>query len=225
MQKQVQHFFEWANNAYDKIFYVMGNHEFYDGELNRGVQVLRDTFHAMELRNIQVLENDIIELDDVFLFGSTLWTSCSKGNPIVMSAIQSSMADYKKIGFINEQGERIRITPEFTMDVHQESMRALKDFLQQPTTKKRVVITHHAPHIESIEPCYRRYLSTDAFYEELFDLIIDSDVSTWIHGHTHYVSDYSIGNTRVLANPRGYYGSENTSIFRVKTFDPAVQIA
>jgi Icc-related predicted phosphoesterase len=40
----------------------------------------------------------------------------------------------------------------------------------------------------------------------------------WIHGHIHTSSDYVIGGTRVVANPRGYPhkngGQENPS------FDP-----
>jgi len=29
-------------------------------------------------------------------------------------------------------------------------------------------------------------------------------VRLWIHGHINHRSDYTIGKTRVLANPRGY---------------------
>ena len=218
MAQQVHRFFDWVNGAYEKVLFLMGNHEYYGGTLNGDVQLLRDSFAQRGLNNIVVLENDTIEIDDVVLFGCTLWTSCRNRNPVVMNAVQNAMADYKQIGYLNEHGERIRITAEFTVDLHDASMRALKDFLQLPTDKTRVVLTHHAPHIHSIEPCYRKHSATDGFYEELFDLIDGSDIKVWVHGHTHYGSDYMLGNTRILANPRGYYGSENTSIFRVKSF-------
>jgi hypothetical protein len=33
-------------------------------------------------------------------------------------------------------------------------------------------------------------------------------IKLWTHGHTHHVFDYMIGETRVVCNPRGYYGHE-----------------
>ena len=215
-QAQTVRFFDWVTENYKTVLYVLGNHEHYQLELNRSLVVLREFLQARGLQNIHVLENDVIELDDVLVFGTTLWTSCNKGNPVVMNAVHRAMADYRTIGYQNERGERIRLTPEFTMDVHAAAMVALHAFLQQPTHKKRVVITHHAPHIASVEPYYRTHSATPAFYEELFDLIQDSAIHTWIHGHTHSPSDYPIGNTRILANPRGYHGLEVTGDFRVK---------
>ena len=31
----------------------------------------------------------------------------------------------------------------------------------------------------------------------------------WIHGHTHQGSDYLLGKTRVVCNPRGYPGQND----------------
>jgi hypothetical protein len=33
----------------------------------------------------------------------------------------------------------------------------------------------------------------------------------WTHGHTHEKFDYMIGGTRVVANPRGYLGYEESA--------------
>ena len=40
----------------------------------------------------------------------------------------------------------------------------------------------------------------------------------WIHGHIHDSHDYTIGNTRVIANPRGYIDELNPN------FDPELVI-
>ena len=202
LRSQIHRFFEWVNGAYDKVLFLMGNHEYYDGALNQAIQILRETLTQNGWNNFVVLENDTIEFENVTLFGCTLWTSCRHRNPIAMNAVQGALADYRKIGFINENGEHIRITTDFTVELHDVSMRALKEFLATPTQKQRVVVTHYAPHIESIEPCYRKHPATDGFYEELFDLIDGSDINVWVHGHTHYGVDYMIGQTRVISNPR-----------------------
>jgi len=37
------------------------------------------------------------------------------------------------------------------------------------------------------------------------DFILDNEnIKVWVHGHMHDPVDYMIGETRVLANPRGY---------------------
>jgi predicted phosphodiesterase len=34
-------------------------------------------------------------------------------------------------------------------------------------------------------------------------------IRLWVHGHMHNASDYMLGTTRVVCNPRGYTGYES----------------
>jgi hypothetical protein len=43
-----------------------------------------------------------------------------------------------------------------------------------------------------------------SFASDMSRFIIESKAKLWVHGHIHSPSDYMIGSTRVLANPRGY---------------------
>jgi hypothetical protein len=44
-----------------------------------------------------------------------------------------------------------------------------------------------------------------AFHSDLSDFILDRPhIKLWTHGHMHNTSDYLVGNTRVVCNPRGY---------------------
>jgi hypothetical protein len=36
------------------------------------------------------------------------------------------------------------------------------------------------------------------------DILDNENIRVWVHGHMHDPVDYKIGETRVLANPRGY---------------------
>ena len=133
------------------------------------------------------------------------------------------MNDYQYIMLPIGDRERMPITPEYTIKLHKETRSSLANFIAMPTAKAKIVITHHAPHIGSIEPFYRNIPLTDAYYEELFELIFDSGIHTWIHGHTHCPSDYLINQTRVLANPRGYWGYECiANSYSIATFDSTV---
>jgi len=41
-------------------------------------------------------------------------------------------------------------------------------------------------------------------------MLDNSNIKLWTHGHTHYPFDYQIGECRIVCNPRGYDGYENT---------------
>jgi UDP-2,3-diacylglucosamine pyrophosphatase LpxH len=41
-------------------------------------------------------------------------------------------------------------------------------------------------------------------------------IAIWIHGHTHRPENYRIGNTQVIANPRGYFPHESVA----RAFNP-----
>ena len=71
---------------------------------------------------------------------------------------------------------------------------------------------------ESIDPTLRSDLLNGAFASNLNELVLSSGALLWVHGHTHYWVDYSIGNTRVMCNPRGYAGED------VRGFDPNLVI-
>jgi Icc-related predicted phosphoesterase len=84
----------------------------------------------------------------------------------------------------------------------------LQEFIDLKTDKKKVLVTHMAPSAQSLEPAYRNATTNDAYYEELFDMLVDSDIKIACHGHIHEPVDYMIGNCHVVSNPRGYYGHE-----------------
>ena len=53
-------------------------------------------------------------------------------------------------------------------------------------------------------------LMNGAFHSDLSEFILDRpQIRLWVHGHMHNVSDYMLGTTRVVCNPRGYTGHES----------------
>jgi len=78
------------------------------------------------------------------------------------------------------------------------------------STKKYVIVGHHAPSKQSIKPRYRSdNLINGAYSSDLSEFILDHpQIKLWTHGHTHDIFDYKIGETRVLCNPRGYMNYE-----------------
>lgn len=99
-------------------------------------------------------------------------------------------------------------SPEDTVEEHEQMLDYIKLVTQEPGSY--IVVGHHAPSSRSVADWYRTdTVMNGAFRSELDEFIEDHpQIQLWIHGHMHNDSDYRIGNTRVVCNPRGYIGYE-----------------
>ena len=79
----------------------------------------------------------------------------------------------------------------------QESLENSKDF-------RNVVVTHHAPSIQSVPEHFKKDPLTSAYASDLEDFILQYQPLLWIHGHIHTPSRYKIGETEIICNPHGY---------------------
>ena len=143
------------------------------------------------VHNVHLLQNESVTLDGVTFHGTTLWSDFEKGNPLSYMACDSAMNDFHLIRADNGES---RFTPH----------RA----------------THNAPSYKSVAEKFLESKINGAFVSDLSDLILDLEPVVWFHGHCHNTSDYMIGKTRVLNNPRGYDKVELNLEFDVqKTID------
>lgn len=206
----------WFNNAhkYREVLYVMGNHEHYGMQIQKTQQLIEEYLPG----NVKLLEDNTHTIDDVLFIGSTLWTSMNNHDPLTLYHC-GSMNDYRYIKMFNPtKNVYHHLTPEFTTELHRKSKEYIKIVCDQNPDKKIVVITHMAPSFQSVAEWYKHdTLLNGAFYTSLDEFILDyPQIKVWCHGHMHNKSDYTIGSTRVLCNPRGYVGYEEIT----KQFDP-----
>ena len=99
-----------------------------------------------------------------------------------------------------------------------EDHKKMVDYIKLVTedkSKKYVVVTHHAPSPLSIAECFKHdTLMNGAFHSNLSEFIIDRpQIKLWTHGHMHNNSNYWVGDTRVVCNPRGYIKYESIAEF------------
>jgi Icc-related predicted phosphoesterase len=87
--------------------------------------------------------------------------------------------------------------------MHQQSRLFIDSALKADRTKT-VVVTHHLPHCRSIPARFKGDLLNAAYASDLSEVIEMGRPVLWIHGHTHDSCDYTVGDTRVICNPRGY---------------------
>ena len=121
------------------------------------------------------------------------------------------MMDYKKITHYYEgKGLYYKLTPEVTVEKFHRSRNYIKMVVEGKHDQKFVVCTHHAPTRASVHPRYvHDTIMNGAYSSDLSEFILDHpQIKLWTHGHMHTTSDYTIGQCRVICNPRGYLGWE-----------------
>lgn len=101
-------------------------------------------------------------------------------------------------------------SPEHALDDHKKFLAFLKKTLAKNPIQKTVVCTHHTPSFTSCHPKYADDREMNGgYHSDLSSLILENrQIKLWTHGHTHDMFDYMVGTTRVVCNPRGYYGYE-----------------
>lgn len=206
-------FLREASDSFKHVVMIAGNHEFYDGRWNASIDHLYD--EVARYGNIHFLEQSHIVIEDHLFVGGTLWTDYERGNPLALVAIPEIMNDYKRIRSDSRGFGKLR--PEECFYRHKQTLKSFEKILSDHPDKKTIVVSHMAPSSLSINQKYRRDISSFAYHSDLSDFILDHpQIAVWCHGHIHEFYDYTIGDCRVLCNPRGYVGYERES----QTEDP-----
>jgi Icc-related predicted phosphoesterase len=203
-------FFKRCSFQFPHVVYVMGNHEHYDFDIAKTYDTLK--CKLSEFPNVHLLEKETWEHNDFTFVGGTLWTDMNKNDPLTLWHVGQRMSDFRLIKNgnrgISGGGYASRWSTEDSVEDHNKMLDYIKiataDYGGEP--KKFVVVTHHAPTPLSIGECYKsEILMNGAFQSDLIDFILDRpQIKLWTHGHMHNVSNYMIGETRVVCNPRGY---------------------
>lgn len=196
-------FLKRVSFQFPHVVYVMGNHEFYsDGRWFDSIDQMRAACGVHN--NVYLLERDTKVIDDVVFVGGTLWTNMNKYDPLTLHAVRDMMMDYRAI--VNDKAGFRRLKPADTCDRHRETLDYIKHIVDENKDKKCVVVGHHTPSFQSMHPQYANdYLMNGAYHSDLSEFILDRpQIKLWTHGHTHHPFDYTIGETRVVCNPRGY---------------------
>jgi len=223
MGRRVQTFFQQVSDRFSQVIYIMGNHEHYEGDYARSRERLHKMLDDHRCDNVHLLEKDALIIDDVTFVGGTLWTDFNREDSLCMWHASQGMNDYrvcKNSGRgISGGGYASRLQPEDTLADHRAMLEYIRQVTEEQADQKFVLAVHHAPSSASVAECYRGDLLMNGnFYTDLSEFILDRpQIRLICHGHMHNVSDYLIGTTRVVCNPRGYVGHESRAdMFELK---------
>ena len=200
-------FFSYVSDHFENTYWIPGNHEYYYSDIADKC----GSFHEKIRDNVHLLNNTVVEIDNVNLIFSTLW---SKISPVHQWQVERGMSDFHVIKF-----EGSRLHAEQFNQLHAESLTFLKQALHHNYTTKTVVVTHHVPTFLNYPEKYKGDALNEAFVVELYDFIETTGPDFWIFGHHHFnVPDFKIGKTNLATNQLGYVKYGEHKLFDSKKF-------
>ncbi|KAJ5715680.1 calcineurin-like phosphoesterase [Penicillium malachiteum] len=175
-------FLQKQTDQFKPVTLVLGNHEFYEGTLEEGLEKAKRLEQEPCLKGrLILLHQKRYDLPDsqVTILGCTLWSNIPAE---VADIVQYKISDFQK-------NQRLR-----------------KMERQKIRIKKRsiLVVTHHAPLMrKTSSPQHAHNPWTAAFGTDIIPQISHL-IRTWVFGHTHFTTDFKEGGVRVVSNQRGY---------------------
>lgn len=215
LRKRTKEFIKRCVASFDRVFYVIGNHEAYNASLSTAPDLIRQHF-----KDVTLLDDKAVALsNDVILVGGTLWTDMAKGK--AARHIRDKLNDFDCISYESyERDGRVGIfTPEDAMALHENTKAFISETAKSNPTKTIVVATHHAPHAKGInrEHVNDRHGTNAGYFTDMSDFIAaHANIRHWIFGHTHIQTKFKIAQCQVVSNARGYFKRETSA----DNFDP-----
>lgn len=191
--------FEMTCSQYERVYYVLGNHEHYNGRFYETALVLQEALG--HIQNLVILDNAFDRFGGFMFVGTTLWTDFDRDNLKAM-LVKDGLNDYRLIEGANYR----KLQPANVVGYHDEAKKLIDHVCKE--WEKVIVLGHHAPSYRSVSAEYAngRWAHLNPGYCSHLDSFIEAhpQIKLWTHGHVHSSHDYEIGSTRIVANPRGY---------------------
>ena len=212
-------FLDYTSRNWEHVFYVPGNHEYYQGKSKMWQHHPPATYQSMNeclvdavspYKNIHILgaggaapPSYYIKDENVAIVGSTLWSHIPAEHLV---DARCEMNDYSMIPW-EVEGVVCAMHPDDTNELHDTERAIIAEQIQRwgDYGAQVCVLTHHMPSFTLVSPRYVGHHLTTCFASSCEDLM-KPHVRAWIYGHTHNAGTGIIGNTITAVNAHGYPG-------------------
>ena len=198
------HWIRQISKRFHSVVMVYGNHDYWFTDIDFAISNAKKFIQELGLKNVHLLENDSVVIDEMKFVGATLWTDFNKNNIASKALAKVFMNDYQ---YISTEDKSRRITPDEIYNIHKKSRKFLFSQKKDYPTQKLICVSHMAPSQESVNIKYLAESMKETnffYYSDLRSEVINSDYDYWFHGHMHDSVEYLLGKCRVIANPMGY---------------------
>ena len=189
--EQLKGFLERLCPLFKTVIYVPGNQEYYlvNNHESLPMYQLLNRLYEIEanIKNLYVLNQTSIIVNDICITGCTLWSDIKITIPKFIVRIN---------GINNEVYKK----------KHSNDLKYINKMIDYcaKNNLKLVVITHYCPTYKVLENSNRRDKYSSLYMTDLDYLLKSNMVNTWICGHIHRNFDfYSENGTRLVGNQKG----------------------
>jgi len=208
IEKQLD-FFNYVSDHFEQTYWLPGNHEYYHSDISLRSGIINEPIKP----NVHMVNNVAVEIKDVKVIFSTLWTHISKEK---RQLIENSLSDFKAVTF-----EGKPFNAEIFNNLHLHCRQFIDKELQSPFFGKKIVVSHHVPSFLHYPKKYINSPINDGFAVDLSSIILDKGPDYWIYGHHHQNNpEFLIGSSMMLTNQLGYiHLGENVGFSKEKTLE------
>lgn len=209
-------FLQKQTARYERVFLVLGNHEFYGLSFEDGLERARALEKEQVLGGKLILlqQNKIVFEDDkLVILGCPLWSFIPEDSAPAVAAVVN---DFKKIeGWSIDRHNA----------AHSEDLAWLRQEVQRCDSHANIlIVTHHAPLIDkTASPQHKDSPIKSAFATDLLCNTRSgpwTQVKYWVFGHTHWTTQFKVKGTQVVSNQRGYVFPGNNVRLQVEVQAP-----
>lgn len=196
--------FKKISSQFHSIIVVLGNHDFWGGNLQLEYEHYLKNISIQELQNVYLLQDNTIIIGKNKFVGGTLWTNYDNANPGVMNLGESLMNDFR---YIKNGKTFSKLRATHILGSHSKTARYIEENAKKDYKEQNLwVITHHLPSFKSVPLHFQEEdnYAENSLYASNLENLMNDDIIAWVHGHSHMQAYYSIGQTKIIANPRGY---------------------
>ena len=211
-------FLAWCSRNWAYVILITGNHEYYTEDTLKTIQETDKYIWILtqKYKNVIFLQDGasfVIPGTRLRFMGATLWSAIEPG---LWDEAASRKGDCRHITISTPRGIK-KIHPGDMCALHALHRHALGATMGTIPGERLVVVTHHMPTLDLLEPRYRNGEKWSSFYASNDVDLIGPWVPVWICGHGHRSTTLTKNGTTLYMNARGYNRSSdagrNTDVY------------
>lgn len=182
---------------YKMVFVIKGNHECYGKTVVQTDKLISEIIDVYP--NIYYLNQSFVQIDDLLIIGTTLWSDIDR-----MEASTISM-------FISDFTEIKSWSVDASIWQHNRDLVFISNMIEKSKKEgsKLIIITHHAPVLGSVSDKFIDDDLNSSFQTDLSGLITDP-IKLWVYGHTHCSKNRTINGVQIVSNQYGYLDEDES---------------
>ncbi|TVY92920.1 Uncharacterized protein LAWI1_G004652 [Lachnellula willkommii] len=197
--------------GFEKVFLVLGNHEFYGLSFPAGLQQARNLEREPVLNQKLVLLHQTrfdVPDSEISVLGCTLW---SRIRDDAREVVRMKVKDFEKITDWEVASHNAAYEADIewlrgqVAGMREAGKGKGKGGAGKRSERTTLIVTHHAPSVqETAHPQHVDNAWSSAFATDVLGGGDWGDVKFWVFGHTHFTTEFVKEGVKVVSNQRGY---------------------